>query len=657
MRLFEMKQKALLVFLSLSASWLTAAEIPGGHRGAVTALISSGDRIISAGEDGFAGIWNVKLKTAQQRFQLTPYGIKAMVKHPLKDEICIIENGGMDQHGISVWNCANWEKLFTLRSKEPVTFVNYSAGGSFIIAGGYNGEKLSLFDSKSGKNIPFPDILTGMPALAVTGRAERNLLVYQSRHEHALSGYGGLLSYLNLNSASETNQFETPGGLYSPIVFGNNRFLAGINGEGLLVLDAATGAVLDGDDGITSNALLCPVDGDFYCANREGGDSILYRFAIDNSGNLFYRKRLILPFKEQPVALAATGGNVAFGTEEGEIFLLAENGSAVKMAHNNSARVIEIAVAKDSVAFLTENGELCFLPLDYTLLEKTQNLAISDKSGYKMISPAIAADEDQFLLWQTANTRLVPALINEKHQFMENRLLSFPARFPLRSVSTWGDKVLFLDSSGGVSVYDLKDLSKNAVFTFSSIGAIDAVFTDSNNFILCRGVFGGNSPFFIVNSRTSETLSVAYPARAGITAYAGSTGNIYAAALESGADGVKTKVLNISTAGAGKTILEYLGEDIQPSLAESEGNFAIAAGGEGAAIYDAEQKTVFERTEGLPVKLCGSPAFFISLDSEGGIAWHDNKTGKVLAVFRLYADRWTLTADREVTGVLSRLKF
>jgi WD40 repeat protein len=654
MRLPGKKFGTLFVFLLLSAAQLTAAELPGGHMGAVTALIFSGDRIISAGEDGYVGIWNARLKTAQQRFQLTTYGIKAMVKHPLKDEICIIESGGMGQHGISVWNFGNWEKLFTLRSKEPVTFVNYSAGGSFIITGGYNGEKLALFDSNSGKNIPFQDVLAGIPALAVTGRAERNLLVYQSRHERALAGYGGLISYLDLNSAVETNQFSAPGGLSNPIAFGNNRFLAGINGEGLLVLDASTGTVLDGDDEIAFGALLCPADGEFYCVNREGGDSIMYRLAVDNYGNLITRRRLVLPIKGTgQISLAAAGGSVAFGTEDGEIFLLAENGSAVKMAHNSRSRVTEIATAKDNIAFLTENGELCFLPLNYALLEKTKNLAISDKRGYTMISPLAAADEDQFLLWQTGNTRLVPALVNDKHEFAENRLSSFPSRFPLRSVSSWDSRILFLDSGGNVSVYDLKDLGKNAVFAYSAIGAIDAAFIDPDNFILCRGVIGGNSPFFVVNSRTGETLSVAYPASAGVTAYTGSAGNIYAAAIERDSDGVKTKVFVISASVAGKTILEYKGEDVQLSLAESAGSFAVSASVEEAAIY-AEQKTVFERTEGLPVKLSGSPDFFISLDSEGGIAWHDNKTGKVLATFRLYADRWTLTTSREFSGVLSR---
>jgi hypothetical protein len=61
-----------------------------------------------------------------------------------------------------------------------------------------------------------------------------------------------------------------------------------------------------------------------------------------------------------------------------------------------------------------------------------------------------------------------------------------------------------------------------------------------------------------------------------------------------------------------------------------------------------------ERTNGLPVKLFGYDRFFISLDSEGNIAWHDNRTGRLLAVFSLNENRWTLSTTREISGEFYR---
>jgi len=45
----------------------------------------------------------------------------------------------------------------------------------------------------------------------------------------------------------------------------------------------------------------------------------------------------------------------------------------------------------------------------------------------------------------------------------------------------------------------------------------------------------------------------------------------------------------------------------------------------------------------------GCKDFFLSLDSEGNISWH-NTNGKLLAVFRVYKDRWVLEKGLETLG-------
>jgi hypothetical protein len=34
--------------------------------------------------------------------------------------------------------------------------------------------------------------------------------------------------------------------------------------------------------------------------------------------------------------------------------------------------------------------------------------------------------------------------------------------------------------------------------------------------------------------------------------------------------------------------------------------------------------------------------WFVTIDGEGGLTWHDNQTGKLHAVFRLYREGWIL---------------
>ena len=641
----------LLVLLLLPVTLLSAINIAGGHRGSITSLIHNGDTIISAGEDGFIVIWNLREQAAVERFQLTMGSILSMVKHPLRDEICIAESSGSDHYRISAWNYKFKKKLFSLLSAEPITFINYSAGGSFIITAGYGGSHLTLLDSSAGKVISTVDLQSGTVALAMTGRAERNMLIYLNYKPYGRAGNEGLILYMDIDSLSVTGRFQAPDNLTSPVIFGNNRFIAGINSSGLLIVDAATGAIFDSFKDIERDALLCPADDGFYCLSRKENNPILYKFTLDRRGNLVTSQKLSLPFERlgRPSSIAFNG-NVALASTEGSLLLLGQQGRITPMAHNFQTRITEIAHTGNSVAFLTENGELSFLPHDYRLLAENQNLAFTQKNGYTRITPITPLSgegADQFILWQNTGTQYVPQIIHSNRQTVEPGLNYMIGRFPLRSISSKGNRLLVLDTMGNLSVYNLGNLSAKTDFTFSSVGAIDAVLVNSENFLLCRGVISGDSPFLLVNIRTGETVLFSYPARAGISAYAGASGNIYAAAVERDRDGEKTVVLNLSAAEETR-VFEYPGEDAHLSIAESAGALAIACG-DGAAIYG-ENVIYFERTEGLPEKLLGGEEFFLSLDSEGSLFWHDNKTGRLLAVFRLYGNRWTLSGNREISG-------
>ena len=81
-------------------------------------------------------------------------------------------------------------------------------------------------------------------------------------------------------------------------------------------------------------------------------------------------------------------------------------------------------------------------------------------------------------------------------------------------------------------------------------------------------------------------------------------------------------------------------------MAESGGNFATTLGNGMATLY-LNQRTgygevTFEGGGAFPVKITDGGRNFIVLNGEGAVSWHDNQTGKLLAVFRLYQDFWTL---------------
>jgi len=647
-------RKTLALFLFFTSFPLFCFDIAGGHMGKVTALIHNRDTVISADEDGFIVIWSISQRAAMEKFQLTTNSIKFMVKHPLKDEICVIESGGMDNNRISAWNYKVKEKLFSIQESEPAAFINYSAGGNYIITAGLDGSHFTLLDSSGGNTLANVNIPSGAVAFGVTGKTEQNILLYQSENED----FEGQILYLDLKSLSVTGRFRAPANLSSPVVFGNNRFLAGINSSGLLITDAASGLLIDSIPGMERSALLYSINDGFFCLSLE--NNILYRFTVDRNGTIVtHQEHSILRDNEETISAFAVNGTAVFAGEGGSLFiagLTADRQSVLyQMTHNFQTRITEIAANNSSIAFLTEDGELCFLPQDFRLINNNDNFSLEKTGGFTKITAITpfsskgTADHDPYILWQNSNTQIIPEIVYSDLQTDELSLQFIIGRNPLRAITSKNENILVLDSAGRLSVYNFKNNASKAAYTFSFAGAIDAGFVNDNYLILCRSAISGNSPFLFVNYNTGETVPVSFPSQAGIFTYTGNSGKIYAAAVIRNTDGLKTIIYTLSeNKTINEKLFEYSGEAANLTIAESSGITAIAAGGEEAKIY-AENVISFERTQGLPVKLLGCKNFFLSLDSEGNISWHD-LNGKLLAVFRIYKDRWVLETGRKTLG-------
>jgi len=154
-----------------------------------------------------------------------------------------------------------------------------------------------------------------------------------------------------------------------------------------------------------------------------------------------------------------------------------------------------------------------------------------------------------------------------------------------------------------------------------------------------------------------------YPGVPDARVYRGESGAVYVAVINQADGNVTTSivVLDLSNLAESETIVEYDGEDPFIVIAESGGNLATTLGTGMAVLYPNRRtpsgqaaEAVFFEGGAFPVKLIDGGRFFVALDGEGTVSWHDNMTGKSLAVFRLYRDFWTLEktafpgADREI---------
>ena len=666
----------LLSFLFLSFPHYTAAQNAaaqtGGHRGAVTAILYDDEkgRILSAGTDGFIQVWSRETNTAAERFQISHHSISSMVQRPGKPQFAFVEANRAGYTRISVWDYEQKANLFTLPFGDTVDHVYYSAGGSFLMATGRGG--VNLIHSETGASINSPRELTGTVTFAATGRSERSMIVYSN---------SGSLSYWNLETGARTNNFNVPRDIKSPLLFGNNRFIAGFDNGGLLILDAVSGTVLLREPSISRGALftgnpevlefVCLVPGSGSSQFGTAGPATLYHISIRNLNRLEILNRRTVAYNTAPISCGAVIGadSAALGTDDGRVALINYEGRVTLMGALNQQRIEEFAASSNTLAFRTENSQLGFIPLDYTRLSSSNTLRLENSAPYT----SIAADPlketfsgvslprgADFLLWQPENTRSFPLIkhisgVPERGSVSETFIDKLTLRFPLRAVSIYRNRILFLDSVGNIRV--INEDSGEITFTFTVPGSQDAVFINEERVIIARNAGTGGTPFLMINIITGETVPLPFPAALGVKVYRGPSGFIYGVVINRSGNNFKTSLVSINTSSPGRSysFAEFEDEDTQFTIAESGVFLASTLGNGEARVFAVSgnsdsvnaSKISLERS-GFPQKIINGPGCFIALDSDGNITWHDPASGKILAVFRLFRDSWTLERDGRV---------
>jgi hypothetical protein len=605
--------------------------------------------VLTAGMDGFLGIWNIRTFSAVDRFQASPYPIRSMILRPGKSQLALVESDGVGVYRISAWDYALKRNLFTLRFRDPITFINYSAAGNFLIVARSARTGVVFIHPETGEALDSPPNQTGNIAFAATGRSERTMMTYAA---------SGQIAYWELNTGRTIQNSVAPPNLSSPILFGNNRYFCGIDAGGLVVVDAVTGKELARDRNVERGKLFPVASSDLLeflylgtlqnSANR--GNITLTHYTITTRGTLEGSNRIT--FSTMPLissGAGAGGGSVALGTVDGGVWIFATTHSEpqpvnrVTLTHINSA-----AVSGDSLAFLTEDKFISILPLDFHLLRDRDTIRLESSRGSNHIS-GDPSTNGRFLLWQSNDIRSYPILVSgagtlERTDIILGRLA---LRFPLRSAALLDNQILFLDSAGNITV--LSTETGSSKFTYTATDPLDLSFFDSETIIIGHADLSQNAPFLLVNTTTEETVSFNYPATVGAKLYRSANGSMYGGVVEGSSDSATTALLllDIEDPGASRRLVEYQGEDTAFIIAQSGSSVASTIGGNGPTLHSNRGFVAFERNPSLPVNLIGSDRYFIVLGKDGSISWHSNASGSLLARLRLLQTEWILdTADR-----------
>jgi hypothetical protein len=577
---------------------------------------ASGERyVLTVGEDGFLGVWQQTAGSggiaggAIERYQLSALPVSLMKAHPVRSEIAYVESDGLAFHRLSVMNYWTKTPLFSLRFEDRITFIDYTAGGSFLVVVTGGRDAVYILDSETGREAR-PQI-AARAAFAAASPSERTLVIYSPT---------GRLSYWNLQTGRQTAEFQTAVSLREPVMFRNYNLLAGWVNNELLIINATNGRTLIRDRTISRGLLLSVAwDDEKFAVSDRNGVTV---FRVDDSGALV--QDAVFPSGGQNTAggveaVSAVSAVEGFflGTGDGTLLHLDRQGGTTAFTAETQVRVTNALVYNDTLFYTTSDGRRGKMPAGYEAILAGTAVALPDRPFPRQSDTGFPVSE------------------------LNGKLLYLETQGPVvRAAGT---------APGGIEAADAH--SRELLSMFLPL-TIDADFADDENIIVAGMLSTGGSLLQLVNIATGETVPIEIPDDAALKVYRGKSGGLYAAvssAAQSGESGGKTRIVKLDPQNPrqSRRLVEIGAEDDVFDMAESGGNLVTSLGSENADFYDGARGNFLfsgERTGGLPVRILDGGSGVIVIDEEGSIVWLDGATGRIQALMRIYEGEWEMAA-------------
>lgn len=591
------------------------------HQSAITTLTvpDSSGAFYSAGKDGFLTKWT-PIYGQGEHYQLTDLEIRMVAVHPNGTDVAVYETDGYTLHRISVWNWKTQTRKYAKRFNTTITYLNYTAKGSYLVVGTASVSGTYFFESSMGRQVKKIKEGTGIISLFITGQTEKSSVTYSP---------SGLLTYYNMSSGTQKNSFTAESGLSQLTFFNNNLFLAGVKNNSIYITDALTGTVLSRVSAKNPILIPSPADTGLYYIETENRSFLIKQ--IQNDNNLSVAGPVTIrtftgPQSNSIVAAVKSDNNIIAGTADGHLFSISIDplyltAEAQKITENRYQKIYDAASYGEEFYFLTKDTVYSSSYTTGAVSKVTENANYTNFTVYK----------DTIIFWSKGTRQS----IKQVSPTTNAAKVLFTPRNDIQTLQIYNDTLVYIEGSSTVNIYDMNTGSQTEIYR--GTGIQDAVLYNNQMIIAKSAASEPKSPLISVDLTTKETVML--PVSGDVA---------YSLSYDPAVTNAPVYFINISVEGNSKKtavgayyptrrsmnqILQLADEDTNAFIYLYGTTLYTNMGKTQVRSYNVQSRreSQLNRSASLPLKITRNRTHVVVLNRDGSISWYKQGNGTILA--------------------------
>lgn len=622
-------KKLVSVFCFIFIAYILFADVHVStqpHFGQINDMEMTSNSLFTVGQDGYVINW--KHDGTGEHYQISDLEIKMIAKNPKNNNIAIYETDGYSINRISVWNWSTQKKVYAKRVPYTVSSLQYSEKGTYLMVGTTSEAGIYFLDQKGDVISKIKDPIE-MVTLALTSKTEKSCILYTPM---------GHLEYINLSSREKKAEINIEQSLEQPVLFSNDLLFVGVKNNMIYVFNAVTGNLQTRIQ--AKNPLLATSrsDSSLYFLDNDGTNYTLKMISADYaniSARSVILKYIATANNSEITAVTKNDDTLYAACKDGSIHYIdltpsAETCLMTEGSKQVYSQIYDIDSVDDTFYFLTESSVFTSSYTDKTIEPVTIN------RGYTNL---ITKDEDSLILWSKGKAQ--PVIFTTAANGWISKTIYSPSK-SLQSVKLFNDKLVIIEGSNTVKLYDFGTSKIKDVFT--GTGIQDALlFSDTDLYVAKTASTNPKSPLIQVDTQTLETVSLPVTGEVSFGLSNGTSGgNVFYGVLYSSEEKQTQIYAFYPSTKQCSPIMTWNEEDTQAFTWFNNGILYTNIGKD--QIYGINIRTrkgfVYTRFAALPVKTTGNNNLLLVLNKDGSVSWYNAKSNT------LYSS-WYITLSGE----------